>query len=314
MNCESNQIFDKAIFIISLDVELLWGFVEHPSSESIYLLRNDTEKGRGCINALLNLFEKHNISATWAVVGHLLLSCDQLHNENAYNKIKRFKRNLSLMEGNQNDQLYYGKDIIKRILSQGVVHEIGYHSFSHVVFSECTPEIADAEIKAGIELAKDFGITLESFVFPENKIGNVDLLKENNFKIYRGENSGGYKPNQKYFIRKLKGGINKIFAHPVEPKCVDGIWEIQSSMFFCDPQIKLSVLPRAKLGLFRAIQAKKIFHIYLHPHNLLMYPSLIVDLDNFLRIVSKKREMGQLDVMTMGQFASKLNGDENIGV
>ena len=65
-----------------------------------------------------------------------------------------------------------------------------------------------------------------------------------------------------------------MIAPPVEPKWMDGIWEIPSSMFFCDPQIKFSVLTRAKIGLYRAIRAKKVFHVFLHPHNLLMYPSL----------------------------------------
>jgi len=203
--------------------------------------------------------------------------------------------------------LYYGKDIVEKILASPVKHEIGYHSFSHVLFSECSREVAEAEIKKGVELAKDFGITLRSFVFPENKIGHIDLLKKYKFKIYRGENRGRYDLNQNILIRKFNGGIDKIIAPPAEPKWMDGIWEIPSSMFFCDPQIKFSVLLRAKLGLSRAIKSKKIFHIFLHPHNLLMYPSLKDDLDKFLRIVAKKRDEGKIEVMTMGKLANYLN-------
>lgn len=78
-------------------------------------------------------------------------------------------------------------------------------------------------------------------------------------------------------------------------------------MCFCDPQIKFSVLLRAKLGLYRAIRSKRVFHVFLHPHNLLMYPSLKDDLDKFLRIVAKKRDEGKIEVMTMGEFSEVLN-------
>ena len=99
-----------------------------------------------------------------------------------------------------------------------------------------------------------------------------------------------------------------MIAPPTEPKWKDGIWKIPSSMYFCDPQIKFSLLPRARMGLYRAIRSKKVFHIWLHPHNLLVYPSLEDDLDRFLGVVSKKRDEGKLEVMTMGEFCDVLDG------
>ena len=56
---------NKPIFIISLDTELLWGYIAYPSHDVISLMKADKEKVRGCIDTLLNLFEKHNIPATW---------------------------------------------------------------------------------------------------------------------------------------------------------------------------------------------------------------------------------------------------------
>ena len=100
-----------------------------------------------------------------------------------------------------------------------------------------------------------------------------------------------------------------MIAPPTEPKWMDGIWMIPSSMFFCDAQTRFSVLPQAKLGLYRAMISKKVFHIFLHPHNLLTYPSLKDDLDKFLGVVAKKRDEGKIEVMTMGEFVEIL--DEN---
>ena len=305
MTTESNE----PIFIISLDTELLWGYAAYPSHGVISLLKNDGMKGRGCIDALLSLFEKHNIPATWAVVGHLFL--DQCEKEDGvpHKDMPRFKEDWYSVDpctDIQRDPLCYGKDIVEEILSNRIEHEIGYHSFSHVVFSECSREVAEAEIKIGNKLAKEFGIVLKSFVFPENKIGHVDILKTNKFEIYRGENLGRYDLIQSFLIRKFNGGIDKMVAPPAEPEWMDGIWKIPSSMCFCDPQIKFSVLPKAKLGLYRAIRSKKVFHIFLHPHNLLMYPSLKDDLDKFLGTVAKKKDEGKLNVMTMGEFARVL--------
>jgi peptidoglycan/xylan/chitin deacetylase (PgdA/CDA1 family) len=301
---------DKPTFIISLDTELIWGYAGYPSSKEVSLMKNDDTRGRGCIDTLLSLFEKHNIPATWAVVGHLFLDHCECEDGIPHKDMPRFKEDWYSADpctDIQRDPLYYGRDIVEKIISNRIEHEIGYHSFSHVIFSECRREVAETEIKEGIELAKEFGITLKSFVFPENKIGYVDVLKENGFRIYRGENLGRYDLSQNIFIRKFNGGMNKLIAPPVEPKWMDGIWKIPSSMMFCDPQIKFSVLPRAKLGLCRAIKAKKVFHIWLHPHNLLMYSSLKDDLDRFLAVVSKKRNEGKIEVMTMGKFVVALD-------
>ena len=306
----------KPTFIISLDMELIWGYTAYPSSNAISLMKNDDKKVRGCIETLLNLFEKHNISATWAVVGHLFLDHCEYEDGMPHKDMPRFKEDWYSADpctDIQRDPLYYGKDIVENILSNRIEHEIGYHSFSHVIFSECSREVAEAEIKEGVKLANEFGITLKSFVFPENKIGHVDILKENGFKIYRCENLGRYDLNQSFLIRKFNGGIDKMIAPPTEPKWMDGIWKIPSSMYFCDPQIKFSVLPKAKIGLYRAIRSKKVFHIFLHPHSLLVYPSLKDDLDKFLGIVAKRRDEGKIAVMMMGEFAEGLkrkNKDE----
>ena len=247
---------NKPIFIISLDTELIWGYVAYPSLKEVSLMKADKENVRGCIDTLLNLFEKHNIPATWAVVGHLFLDHCEKENGIPHRNMPRFRADWYSSDpctDIQRDPLYYGKDIVEKILSNRIEHEIGYHSFSHVIFSECSREVAKAEIKVGGKLAKEFGITLKSFVFPNNNIGHVDVLKEYGFKIYRGGNLGRGNINQNILIRVFNFGINKIIAQPAEPKWMDGIWEIPTSVLFCDPQFKFSVLPRAKIGLLQRL-------------------------------------------------------------
>ena len=297
-------------FIISLDVELLWGTVLHPTIKTASLLRNDDTKGRGNIDLLLSLFEKYDIPATWAIVGHLFLDHCQRENGIPHHGMPRFKDNWYSVDPCSNihqDPLYYGEDIIEKVISSPVGHEIGYHSFSHVPFAECSREVAEAEVKEGVELAKGLGITFKSFVFPYNAIGHIDILRENGFEIFRGRNLQRRDSNQNFLIHMASVAIDKAIAPPTEPVWRDGIWEIPSSMFFCDPRMPFSLSLRARLGLERAMRANKVFHIFLHPHNLLAQPSLGKMLDKFLSLVAEKREGGRLQVFTMGGLASYLN-------
>ena len=103
------------------------------------------------------------------------------------------------------------------------------------------------------------------------------------------------------------GCMKKIIAPPVEFRKVEGIWEIPSSMFFFDQQIPQSLLPRARIGLERTIKSKKIFHIWFHPWNLLLYYRMKSDLEEFLKYINKKIEWKKIEVLTMGDLAYLLN-------
>lgn len=306
-------VFEKSIFIVSIDVELLWGFVCYPEHKFVKLLKNDKEACRGKIDFLLKLFEKLNIKATWAIVGHLFLDNCKKINGIPHIDMPRYKDKWYDFDPCSNinkDALFYGKDIIENILSSPVKHEIGYHTFSHVPFTKCNQEVAEAEIKKGIALAKEMGIIFKSFVFPENEIAHLNVLSKYGFEIYRGKRTslGFYNFKQNILLRKFNAAIDKIISLPVEPKWKkEGIWEIPSSMSFYDPQFPQLVLPKAKLGLSAAICLNKVFHINFHPWNLLVYDSMRRDLEKFLELVAKKRDKKKLIIFTMGELALYLN-------
>jgi len=258
-------------FIISLDTELSYGYHLYPESKMARMLRKKEHEAINSIKGLLELFEKYNIPATWAVVGRLFLDHPK---------------------------------VIENILSSPVKHEVGYHSYSHILFSDCNREIAEIEIQKGIELAKDFGITFRSFVFPENKIGHIDILKKYNFKVYRGPNLAGKNVGKILPIRAVNFALSKIVAPPVKFMWKNGIWEIPSSMMFYDPFFPFTLVLRAKLGITKAIREKKIFHIFVHPEDLYFKPNLINQLEDVLKFVVKKRNKGKLKVITMGELAS----------
>lgn len=261
----------KTYFIISMDIELKYGYHFYPQHKMYRILQKEEYKAIKAIYDLLNLFEKYNIPVTWAVIGRLFLE----HPE-----------------------------IIEKILSSPIGHEIGYHSFSHIRFSECTSETAEDEIKEGVKLAKDFGITLRSFVFPENKIEHLDILRKYGFQIYRGANLAGKNVGKILPIRLVNFALSKIVPPPVEPIWKNGILEIPSSMMFYDTLFPHTLVLRAKMGIKKAIKEKKIFHIFMHPEDLMLEPTLFNKLEKVLKFVARNRQENKLEVITMGDLVS----------
>jgi len=295
----------KPAFVISLDFELGWGFVLHPEHTTLNLLRDDLQHGRGVVESLLNLFQKFHIPATWAAVGHLLL--EQGDGKGLISKgLPQFKEgwlNWDFYSQVCSSPLYMAPDIIEKILRSPVGHEIGLHSFFHIPFSRCSKAVAEMEVKLGVNLAQKWGIETRSFVFPENSIGHLDILREQGIKIYRGNVPRHRKQASSALIRKVTGAVMIMMPPSVLPLWKEGIWEIPGSMSFDEQLIPFTTLPKAKIGLVRAIRADRLFHIWIHPWSLLYGRSLFEDLENFLALVAHKRDKGNLQVVTMGEVA-----------
>jgi len=307
-----SNIVNRPVFVISLDTELAWGFILHAQHKGLALLQSDPEQGRETIDCLLKLFEKYNIPATWAIVGHLFLDSNE-GKAIVHRNMPQFKEgwlDWDFYSSIHNLPLYCGKDIVEKILGSSTKHEIGLHGFLHIPFSQCSRAVAQAEIGLGIKAASKFGLTPKSFVFPQNKMGHIELLKEKGLQIYRGKNLGRWKENQIALIRKLNSVVENIIAPPVIALYKDGIWELPGSTH-CESEIPFSFLPRVQIGLDRAILAKKVFHISLHPRSLLLYNSLKKDLERLLTLVAKKRDEDKLQVRTMGKLAVYLNQKKN---
>lgn len=301
-------ILEKPIFIVSIDLELAWGFILHPENRILKLLQSDIPKAKRTIDRLLNLLSMYDIQSTWAVTGHLLLEPEEgkIFNNASMPQFKEGWLDWDTYSEISNKPLYNGKELVEKILSSSTKHEIGLHSFFHLPFSSCSHTVADAEIQQGIQIANKLGVSFKSFVFPENKIGHLDVLKNHGFQIYRSKDATRYANNMIFPVRKLAGAIDKIIAPPVFPSFHNGMWEIPGSIYYFDPQTPFALFPRAKLGLMRAIRSKKVFHIWLHPWNLLLYESLEKDLESLLRIAAEHRDAGNIQNLTMGKLAEYL--------
>jgi len=308
---------DRGALVVSLDLELLWGFHDLPLSEEI---RRRCRETRRVTNRLLELFARYEIQATWAAIGHLFLDRAERdargrpHPDHPRPRHLRGGRDwfASLPEGDARTcPEWYAPDLIARIQEARPFQEIGSHSFSHVVFADpgCDETVARAELARCRQLARSAGIELRSFVFPRNEVGHLALLREAGFEVFRGRETTFYwrLPEP---LRKPVHVVDRIFAttpRVVQPRRTpEGVINLPASMLYLPAMGWRRYLPisrriaQAHKGLVDAARERAVFHLWFHPEGLVEGESrLFFGLDAILNEARSLRAAGRLEVMTM---------------
>ena len=325
------RLFDTAVFTISLDFELMWGsfdsgkhrkFVSHLSRDGAGGLRATRE----IVDRLLALFRKYGVSVTWATVGHLFLeSCEAQggvkHADMPRPQHSWFERDWYEFDPCADlraEPLWYGRDMVEKILAAEPKHDVGSHSFSHVIFGDagCTREVAEAEVRKCVELARELGLKLDSFVFPRNQLGHLDVLREHGFTVTRGAAPFWFAKFRSRTLRRVGHVIDDVLA--ITPDCglpeksPSGLWVAPVSMFLQSldgPRRLIPVGSRIRKGLKgieRAIVDKSIFHLSFHPtENFCFRPEeMFRALEAIVAYAARRRDEGLLQVMTMADIAA----------
>jgi hypothetical protein len=200
--------------------------------------------------------------------------------------------------------------------NSGLPHEIGSHSFSHIIFSsnECTPELAQWEFQKAYQLGQSFPSPCTSFVFPRNQCRYLNELYTSGFRSYRGEDPA-------WFNTLPLGKWGKKIGHILDllwiqtPPCSlpllepSGLLNLQGSMNYLSMAGWRRYIPlkcrvqQAKKGILSAIRSKTLFHLWFHPSHLGEEEDLLFQgLDSIFAEVAQAREAGKLDVFTMGSL------------
>ena len=191
------------IFTVSLDLELYWGVRDARSIESYESnLRGEREAIRG----MLELFEEHDIHATWATLGFLFYKDAEELRHHLPDVLPDYRRQqLSsyryLQEhawGSDDDHFHFAPEMVQLIRDYDG-QEIGTHTFSHYYCLEDgqTLEAFRADLKAALAAAQAHGIPTASLVFPRNQSNPeyLAVLDELGIACYRGnENAAFYAP------------------------------------------------------------------------------------------------------------------------
>ena len=315
----------RPTFVLSLDTELIWGSFDHLTPSEFDEAYPDI---RATIRSILRLLETYEISATWAVVGHLFLeSCSRSPEGLAHAGLIRPRQ--SWRTGDwyradpctdvRSDPLWYGPDILDLLQSAQVAQEIGSHSFAHVLFGDpdLTREAVEADLRECVAVAARRGIELRSFVFPRNSEGHHEALRAAGFTAFRGADPYRFAgtPRPVYRASHLTGhalGLAPPISRPSEK--LPGLWNIPGSTLFMHRAGLRRAISRAarvrrmKRGLAKAMSEGGIFHLWTHPFNLANDPVyLLAVLEDTLKVASVARERGELSIETMGSLAAKLS-------
>ncbi|KOX91878.1 hypothetical protein AMS69_15095 [Haloarcula rubripromontorii] len=277
--------------VISLDTELQWGFHGIDAEKEF---STGGREGRSNVDTLLDLFDAFDAPVTWAVVGHLFLdTCDGRHAD--IEPPRRYWFDTDPGTSQSADPLRYGRDIVENIVSAPVDHEIGSHTFSHVLCHQhgCTEAVLETELKRCRELASSFGVNLRSLVFPQNQIDMLGTVADAGFTAFRGLSperrlrdeaiAGRYRRFARYLARRP--------APTVQPvRDPSGLWELPASQYF--PYVSPGPLEDSPIRLARALRGlecahdrDEVIHLWAHPHN--FTPTLLKDLRRVLEYAER---------------------------
>ncbi|HEX5731471.1 MAG TPA: polysaccharide deacetylase [Blastocatellia bacterium] len=316
--------FDKGVFVISLDLELIWGTLDL-FGPARFRSACEVER-RVVIDRLLDLFTEFDISATWCVLGHLLLDECAAEGSRKHPEIVRPGHDWVRHDwfehdpcGRENDDsIFLGRSLVEKIQACPVAQEIGCHSFSHVIFGDsgCSRETAESEVRACLVAAEMLGIRMRSFAFPRNSAGHLDVLAEHGFTSYRGAEPHWYEqaavPNAMRRLARLAEVVTVTKPPTVLPEITPcGLWNVPGSMIYFPLHGFRRYVPvswrvkRAVKGLGEAARRNRIFHLWFHPTNLAYETDAAFSgLRQILEHARALRRQGRLEILPMGSIIS----------
>ena len=319
----------KGVFTVSIDYESAWGYADHDLSDSDRTRIRDESK---IVKQLIELFEKYNVPATWAVVGHLIDRGCPWDNDTPHPEYKRpthkgesrdwFRDHPSKDE--YTDSLWFdAENLISKVRSSVAGHDIGSHSYAHVMYDEerTDKETINADLKNLGRVHRVHDVPLSTFVFPRNIEGYHQLLKLNGFTTFRGKSEKWY---DKY------SGVVKRFAHFMDyffPKGrtslpdtkTFGLVNIPDSLLLLarnGPRKLIKsrhILRKVKNSLIKAEKEKEVFHLWFHPSNFSYDTDTQFKIfENILKEAVSRREEGKIEILTMEQIAERVLNHDSV--
>ena len=300
---------DRGAFVVSLDFELAWGTRGRPSADKVGPHLSGT---RRAIDRMLQLFQQYEISATWVMVGGLLLGGSKRH------PLLSDSRYADIPVGDCRSQPnWYAEDIVQKIYDCRVAQEIGCHTLTHMYVNESdeSRQQFDWELGEFVKLFQQRGFPKPaSFIFPKHYMHHFDLIAKHGFKCYRGPETGWFERLPSAPLRGAMRLVNsRLRRTPVvglPSPSPDGLVEIPSSHFYAPFQSVGKYVPlndrvaQAKAGLNAAAKQKKIYHLWTHPFNMgADTASLMNGLESILKHFQALATAGQIECRSMESLA-----------
>jgi hypothetical protein len=299
------RAMERGALTISIDLELLWGVWDVLTP---YHLARCLDRERDICQRLVDLFERHDAPVTWAVVGRLV--------DDSYG-----------FDGLRGDaRCWYAPDIVDVVRGSRVGHDVGSHSYAHIDFARAAPDAAAADIERARRAHDALGLDFTSFVFPRNRVGNLDALHAAGIRVYRSTDEGplrwfeDHAPRLRPVANLADKALPVAAATVVPLEHESGMVELPSSLLLMGRngarRLATPAALRSKLrnSIARAAERRECFHLWFHPSN--FYEDAATQLDTLevaLVEAAKRRARGELDVRTMASYQPALAAAQMIG-
>jgi peptidoglycan/xylan/chitin deacetylase (PgdA/CDA1 family) len=278
---------------ISIDLELSWGVWDHLTPQDLRLAESAE---RPICAALIDLFDRHAVPATWAVVAALLDEASATARPGA-------------------KACWFAPDIVERLMRNKAGHEIGSHSGRHIYFDSASAEEARADLEFARDIHRAHGLAFESFVFPRGAAGHLDVVAGVGLKVFNYADVGWVETARRLGPRigQIANLADKLL--PVPPATAGAerrgaLIHVPKSMLLMGRngprRFVLPAITRAKLkaGLRRAQASGGIFHFWFHPSNFYYRGAeQLATLDWFLGYAASEAARGCIELRTMGSYA-----------
>lgn len=286
----------KGKLTISVDLALAWGVWDGVTPEDLQMAETAE---RPICRALIELFDRYEVPATWAVVAALL------HEGSAKSR-----------PGNKS--CWYAPDVIDMLVGAKTAHEIGSHGGKHLYFCNIPGSEAREDLEFAREVHRANTLPYKSFVFPRNSIGHLDLLAQVGLRTFRGSDVGWFRAADRAgrMARRAANFADQFLPIPPSPvvaaRCGTLI-DIPGSMLFLGrngarrfifPQVSRTKL---RMGLARARHAGSVFHLWFHPSNFYYRrDEQLATLEWFLGHAADEVSRSRVEICTMGSYADQL--------
>lgn len=276
-------------FVISLDFELYWG-LRH--SYTLPQCRDRLLGARQAIPAMLDLFSKYEVAATWATVGllffdekeEMLLHLPETKPVYANPRLSPYDGFADVGRNEKEDPCHFALSLIRRIEATPR-QELGSHTFSHLFALEkgVTREAFAGDLAAARRAAERIGVRMRSLVPPWNQL-NLDyapVLQDEGFDVVRGNpDSWLYSASSRAEDTPARrAGRLADSCLPLSGRVPtrrrdldDGLTDVPATLFLRPITPRLRPLAPFKAGRIRtamthAARSGGIFHLWWHPHN-----------------------------------------------
>lgn len=314
----------KGVFLCSIDAELAWGSAHRDIDPARYPHWKSYGRVRESCERLLALMDRYYIRATWAFVGRLLLDPRDPAETSLYPENPQpAQKYLSNGRVSDPDFLanWHAPDLFQMVRQARMKHEIGSHTFSHVIAGEqgYSRELLEQDLASVNRQAKGLGIQLKTLIFPKNRVAHVDVLAAHGFTAYRKVTANRFDsvPSP---LRRVARKLDAYLPVPPDvsyPERDGSLWVLPATHYYRHTggwaRLQSNAVRTAKLkaGLRRAADRRALFHVWFHPYDIASNPDrLLRPLEAAFAEVARLRDAGRLDNRTLGELADLLSEQE----